>query len=900
MIDRIASFFKRNHSAPLQYGAAFLLSLFSSFTLAGVFFKQNALYGDRYYFFSYFYDIIHSLSRFHEFPWWNPSAQDGLPHYYTLLLGLNFGNPVAMLMAGAAYLAGLLNIPLMSVTRLYVLYLGVLVPLVYMAGVAMCSRRFFRSNAAVLFVLVIAAFSPGMVTNLSDIGFEPAAFALLFVASFLHWLDHPERRSARWGMLLSALAALVCVNYLFLFWNLVFIPLFVAAWYTAVLRPAGKRLPSLPVGMLAVGGICLLIVIAPTIFAYFQGGDMVRRPMNTRVYEYYRIASGNPIQFLSVSLPAVVMKSCSYISYEEATRLLQSPYVYNYLGLLALPFAIIGLIWGKKPLRHVLYVLLALSMLVINLAAFSPIFSLLLMPKTPLQSVNHFSDLFYLTGAFILTVFAAGAGVDAIARYRATRIFKYMITILASGIGVMIIVMLLFYRHPMDTPAVGFFCTLALMLLVAIAWMARARSCASCNLFLALLIALTFVDVSTSAFLFARNTIWPFLQKSGQMNLTDPCRDSIGIPPGDMRAWYANTFLGLTSTIQREAAGFTTEGMPLSGTYTPRVVVHRANGTIEHPVAPDGVIVMHLADIDGSGTTEVVGRTPSGKIVTAGPQGAAVPCGAVQPGSVISFIDINGDRKDDLVEYQVDGEIVASLSNGTAFTTPERVAHLHPFFNKLLGGADISVSGEHDMIFLDIRDGTLLRLGQDGRQRCAGKIDLALIDNAMFRKTFSEISFADVNGDAKTDILFTTGTAVYAGISDAAGFGPLKQLADAPAREYLESSIVQPFNSIKATMTSYSRIAVVADLESPQQVVFRTSAAPFWKVIGGMPSMRASDLSGLMSVQMQAGHTSYELHYMPPLVPTLLKLAYVVIASVLAIWITTLFMEKKQRSGEQR
>lgn len=904
MIQKIAEAMKRHNNRLMHYAVALCLSLFSSFTLAGVFFKQNALYGDRYYFYSYFYDIIHSLYRFQEFPWWNPAAQDGLPHYYTALLGLNYGNPVAMLVAGAAYIAGQLHLPLISITRLYVLYLGVLVPLIYMAGVALCSRRLFRSNAAVTFVLVIAAFSPGMVTNLSDIGFEPAAFGLLFIASFLHWLDHPARRSALWAMLCAGLLALVCVNYLFLFWNLVFLPLFVAAWYLLSMRPAGKRFPAIPAGMMIFGLLAVLIVISPTLAAYVQGNDMVRRPMNTRVYEYYRIAAGNPIQFLSVSLPAVINKSCSFISYESALSSLASPYIYNYMGLLTLPLAIIGLIWGRKPLRQVLYVLLAVSMLVINLSAFSPIFSLLLMPKTPLQSVNHFSDLFYLTGACILTIFAAGLGIEALSRFRTTRIYKYMVAILACSIGLMTASMFFFYNRPMDVSAVGFFCSMALMLLVAVAWAARSRTRKRYGSVIALLIVLTLVDVSTSAFLFARTTIWPYLQKSGQMNLAEPPPDTVGFPSDDMRSWYANTFLGLKSTIMREATGMTTTGMPLAGIYEPRAVIHRAAGNDAQVAAPDGVIVMTLADVDGNGTTEVVGRTAQGRIVMRDASGKTVACGNVLPDSVISFGDCNGDHTADLIEYRVNGDVLAAFSDRKNFSAPVTVAHLHPFFNKLLGCADISASGKKKIFFLDIKDGSLVRLGLDGKTNHAGNINLELIHKAMFRKVFDEISFSDINGDGRDDMVLTLASAVYVGTSDGMSFSPLTPLSNVPAvrpTESLEYSIIQASDRITAIQSSYSRITMNTDLARPSTVVIRTASAPFWKVTGGTGNITVTeDLCGLLAVSVPAGPAAFELYYRPPWVPSLLILSYLLIVSVMALWLVSCAMEKKNVQESDR
>jgi NADH:ubiquinone oxidoreductase subunit 4 (subunit M) len=107
------------------------------------------------------------------------------------------------------WLAGRLGIEISDLLTVYVFYFGALIPLLFLIGTWLVARELLRSSTALLYVLIVAAFSPGVVLNLSDPGLlEFVAYCLFFVAAYLRFVGRPSRRSFAAVCLCAALVSL--------------------------------------------------------------------------------------------------------------------------------------------------------------------------------------------------------------------------------------------------------------------------------------------------------------------------------------------------------------------------------------------------------------------------------------------------------------------------------------------------------------------------------------------------------------------------------------------------------------------------------------------------------------------------------------------------------------------
>src|SRR5688572_30526171 len=134
-------------------------------------------------------------------------------------------------------MAGILGVSIRAYVPIYVVYFGLLTPLLFLFSVRSFARTFLKSDRAVVYALVLAAFSPGVMLNISDVGFlEPAAYGLFFGAALLRFLNAPGRRSY-WMLGLTLVPLGLSLNFAFLFWNAVALPLLVVV----MLVCAGRR-----------------------------------------------------------------------------------------------------------------------------------------------------------------------------------------------------------------------------------------------------------------------------------------------------------------------------------------------------------------------------------------------------------------------------------------------------------------------------------------------------------------------------------------------------------------------------------------------------------------------------------------------------------------------------------
>lgn len=296
--------------------------------------------------------------------------------------------------------------------------MGFLIPFLLSLGLLIIFRRIFNKNSVIIFLLLMSSFSPGVVFNLTDYwSMEQTVYAVYFAAALLWFMEEPTEKIFLW-LALSLMACSLALSHISLYFNILFIPLFFIAanlFGPLPFTQSVKRLwAAVPWWKWALLWLACAALMTPAYITYLQGSDFTRASIGSRVYEYADLKVGNPLEFLAISTPGI---GCAWDGKEKdfilipATGFLMS---YGYMGILSLPLAIFGLVYGKPAWRKRLFILFTIFCTVITLSAYSPIFSLLLAPPTILRSVNHYSDALFRGGGFIILLLAAGLGAEAI------------------------------------------------------------------------------------------------------------------------------------------------------------------------------------------------------------------------------------------------------------------------------------------------------------------------------------------------------------------------------------------------------------------------------------------------------------------------------------------------------
>jgi hypothetical protein len=493
--------------------AVFLaLWMFSAAALAGPFLVYGTLYSDNLLHYSFFYNNLQSLNVHGAPAWWFPNNQMGYPGYFFSIVSIvNCGMPAFALLGAAVWLLGRLGIVVTTYHALYVFYFGALVPLLFLSALWLLARQVFRSPLVVSYVLIVGAFSPGVVTNLSDIGgLEHITYFLYFAAALLRFLRNPAGRRSYFLLLLTLCLLGLSANYLVLVTAApLALCLAVAVFSYRRFRSAWPRIRrALSPGRWAMLAVLPAVCAAPNLLAFSQRGELVQRDASDLSYSFADLKAGNPWEVLLASSPAVGLEWDQYNRHADGRPnrfvvhgLLDAKdhISYVYLGLLAWPLAMGGLLRGRAPLRLALLLGLALLFTILLLAGYSAVFAAILVLPTPLQGMNHFSDLLYRDGGFLVLLFAAGLGLERLERNRGRALgFLFPVAAVAA-----IAVTAKLHAFALST-ATGLAALLALLMAVVLAWHARAALERHRRLGLRLLIALALVDVSTFAFWYVR------------------------------------------------------------------------------------------------------------------------------------------------------------------------------------------------------------------------------------------------------------------------------------------------------------------------------------------------------------------------------------------------------------
>jgi len=530
------------------------------------FVETHSLYWDRFELAGFFRDNLHSLNRFGEIEWWNPNAGTGFPIYYTSILGTTQGaNPLFVLFGFGFWILGLFNITVTSYYYPYILYSGFAVPLLFNLGLLLLARQVFKSPSVIAFILILGSFSPGVVFNVGDDGWELVAYGLFFAAAYLSFQKKPEKKTF-WAFILSLLALAVSFNHLSLYWNLIFIPLFVIV--CSLFNDSGgfiantkRMLGSVPAGYwlmaLAFVGLCLL----PTLTTFAQGTDILRTTLGTRTYSFAALRPGNPLEVLSIGTPGV---GFAWGDMGWSIYPLDRHVGYTYLGLLALPLTFIGLAVGRRLWRVRLLSFLIFTSVMVLLSGYSPLFASLLIWDSPLRAVNHYSDTVFRLGIFFVLILTSGLGLEVIIRcpppWQRIVIPGFILSTLFS-LGLFLFV---YGGLALSNLFFGLALTLFVFYLIVLIWLTGGDKRHWKRVAILFLMFLTLVDTSTVALVFVRqitsSSMW--LQP-----YEPPAIESIGTT--DAAGHYIEELLTLRDVKDvTEAGGMDPAQLPMLALYS--------------------------------------------------------------------------------------------------------------------------------------------------------------------------------------------------------------------------------------------------------------------------------------------------------------------------------------------
>lgn len=464
---------------------------------------------------------------------------------------------------------------LVRYAEIYIAYFAILVPLLFQFSVLCLSRHILKTSMAISFVLFVSAFAPAVILNLSDFGLlELASYSFLFAAAYLSYLKRPDLRTYL-GLLLSAMLVAVAFNFYSLFWNAIFIPLFVLTVHwsafpmpsSRLLRRAWNAVPwPVHLGSAAVLGIGLLALV----ICFLQGKDVVRTKLGTGAYSFDQLEAGSPVELFCSGTPELGFEwtglGSGLATWTPLTAMKEGDFYrgYSYCGLLVLPLAIIGLIFGRFRWRIRFLILLGVLFLVMLLGTWSPLFALLLRLPLPFQACNHYSDEGFRGGVSMLLILCAGYGLEQLVLYPRRRellFFNWIVigfALISIGLGLAIYDAQTPYFSALESKLqlfafatsflFVFYCaTVLCVMVVAINWL-YAKNRASRRMFAWFLVVAAVLDISTAASFHVRTHYWP---KAQAVHDPDPSR--IGMDSGNP-TFYADDFLALKSVFDLKTA----------------------------------------------------------------------------------------------------------------------------------------------------------------------------------------------------------------------------------------------------------------------------------------------------------------------------------------------------------
>lgn len=528
--------------------------------------RNHTLYWDNAFLFSFFRDNLYSLNRWGEFMWWYPHTQFGWNGHYFALLGCV---PVLSLsyifLAVAAFILGRLGLEIQQgYFYWYYFYFAFLSPLIYLTGVYFFAKHFFSDRRVLYTLLALAACSPGVVLNISDMGYlESVGYSSFFCAAFLTWIYSPTKRSWLFLVLGTFLLALN-LNYSFLFFNVVAIPTFIFS--ILFFSPGSKRkffnalakTTYLEKSFLIVGTV---LCAAPAVITEaLMKGSLQRTTLDNFSYSVMNLKPGNALEFLATSFPAVGL---NYIegawSFERYT-----PGNYNgffYMSCFSGAILLSAFFLVKERVRRIVLTIGVCFFGMVVLVSYSPWFSTVLELLYPLRSNSHFNDGFFRAGGYLFVLFGIGFGLNALVsvpKNTAQLFFRTFLILLP------VIVLVLFrlkgdflFGDPLATAALLFagFMVLCLKMIIE-----QKDGSAKQRWYIKAFMILMVLDVSTAAFGFMRMTSHKAVRFDSHMG-SDPIRFALAGAAANM---HANNLIGYPGNVSLNSVEFPSVELPVA------------------------------------------------------------------------------------------------------------------------------------------------------------------------------------------------------------------------------------------------------------------------------------------------------------------------------------------------
>jgi hypothetical protein len=497
-----------------QFCVLVVVNLVGFWSLCSYFFIDEKLLHDTHTFYNNFHDNLQSLNYFGEPAWWYPNVQHGFPGYFlALLVNVNTSSPPFIMLGSVFYFLGKVGITITNILPVYVWYFGFIIPFIFSLSIWLLARQILTSTVALTYICIVGTVSPGLILNFTDAGLiEIAAYGFFLATAYLKFIKVPKKRN--FSLLILAVAILcVTIGYAFLAFVFIFLIAFLLVRFvpssSACQVKAALSLISLKswLALVVVIGICA----TPALLTMSQRGDLERTTLadNPSPYQFMTRGFGNPLEALMASTPGVGVKGVAGSVLYPVMDGAEGWSFYGYLGLLAIPLALIGFIYSRSYWRVRLLILAVLYYSVIILQNYSPIFFPVLSTNSILTSISHFNDLSYRSGGFILILLTAGLGLEALHERRVPQFVAPTILLLSLSAAAVLLYSLKSTSVFVFGFLLGFLVLLGVSYFTLFCWIVKTKpGHQNQKLFFSLLLAVTVIDVLTISHLHIRTNFF--------------------------------------------------------------------------------------------------------------------------------------------------------------------------------------------------------------------------------------------------------------------------------------------------------------------------------------------------------------------------------------------------------
>lgn len=520
-----------------QFCVLVVINLVGFWSLCSYFFIDGTMFHDTKTFYNNFHDNLQSLNYFGEPAWWYPNVQHGFPGYFlSLLVNVNTSSPPFIILGAVFYLLGKAGIVITDIFPVYVWYFGFIIPLIFSASIWLLARQILSSHIAIIYVCIVGAVSPGLILNFTDAGLiEIAAYGFLFTAAYLNFINNSTEKN--FSVLMLALAVL-CVTMGYAFLAFVFIFLIVFFLVRFVPRSAAGPVKSAIASVTVKLWLALVVVVGvcatPPMLTMSQRGDLERTTLadNPSPHQFMTRGVGNPLEAVMASTPGVGVKGVAGGVLYPIVDGAEGWSFYGYLGLLAIPLALIGFMYSRSYWRVRLLILVVLYFSVIILQNYSPVFFPILSANSLLTSISHFNDLSYRSGGFVMILLAAGLGMEALHERRVPKLVAPIILLLSISAAAILIYSLKSSSVFVFGFLLGFLGLLGVVYFILLSWLDKTTAGhPNQKLYFCLLLAITAIDVLTISHLHVRTGLFGTfagIQRSHErLDLQNP--DQVGL-----------------------------------------------------------------------------------------------------------------------------------------------------------------------------------------------------------------------------------------------------------------------------------------------------------------------------------------------------------------------------------